>query len=442
MEGGKGRGGMTILLLCLGMMAGVASAGGDHPAGVSVRIDVAPGPYHVGQGIVLEVKGDGDGSEPVIEVPKLDQGRLVPLAPHPGTRPGDPAAGWARRFVLVPSHAGELKVRPFRVRDAAGRVLGTKLTQLTVRPIPQAGRSASFLGGVGPCRVAAAVTPTRARVGQEVEFRITLQGPGAWGSVLAPDLKAWSGFSPGLEVQPIGNRFEPGQPPSRVFVYRLRPRSAGSMILPPVAVTTFDPAPGRFETRATTGVGLTVSPPPRFDPTTIEFSPSPREIPPRRAPWLVLAAGATLIAGGMIAAGLRNRRAKRPVSWEREARDLERWWAKDRREPGLGTEIHDRLTRGLSREVGRPIAVLTPADAIRAVATVGDDPALATRVGTLVTRLDRLRFDEATPGGSNLVEADALVIEAVEIYKAIGRSVRPSRPDRPSSPHPQGWDAG
>ena len=70
----------------------------------------------------------------------------------------------------------------------AGRSGRGQRKRLLIKPVPVEGRPAEFLGGVGRFSVSAEASPKTVRVGQELEFRINVTGPAAWGMSGRPDL--------------------------------------------------------------------------------------------------------------------------------------------------------------------------------------------------------------------------------------------------------------
>ena len=414
------------------------------PAGSNPRIEVrlSPGPYLVGQAIAVDVTVTPRGAGAVAP-PAIPQAELRPVTPAP-VGPADDGADH-RRFILVPTRAGPLAIPPFRAtRD--GRALASRGTTIAVASVPPSGRTAAFLGGIGEFRVAATVEPNAVRVGQPVEFRITLTGPAAAGSGQAPDLGAWAKLPAAFEVRGATTQVDNADPPTRTFWYRLRPTRPGRAVLPPVAVAAFDPVARRYATRTTASLVVDVADTPRFDPATIDY-PFPR---PRR-PVVVPVMAGMILAGGALAVGwlvvrrrLRRRRDGRAVDWRDEAIRLRRWAAVDR-DPVEGTgEVAGRLADAIGRGTGQSVAVLTPPEAEAAIQELTRDVDLARRAAALVATSDRLRFDPATDATAG--DLGELVAEAVAVFEAIGRSAHQNpaneqtrrrratrvRPDRPS----------
>ena len=138
-----------------------------------------------------------------------------------------------------PRRPGTLEIPSIRARlgDQSGR---SRPVRVTVRPVPAEGRPAEFLGGVGRFALQAEADPRSVRVGQELEYRITVTGPAAWGMTGRPELKRFDRLPIGLRIEPRPVE-STNEPPSRTFVYRLRPTRPGDAVLPPVSIAAFDP---------------------------------------------------------------------------------------------------------------------------------------------------------------------------------------------------------
>ena len=136
-----------------------------------------------------------------------------------------------------------------RLKDRSGR---SQPRSVSIQTVPLLGRPAEFLGGVGRFELHAEASPQVIRVGQELDFRIKVTGPAAWGMTDRPDLGRYGRLGLGLRIEPKPDETT-NEPPARSFVYRLRPIHAGEAVLPPVAIAAFDPALSRYVTQVTTG---------------------------------------------------------------------------------------------------------------------------------------------------------------------------------------------
>src|SRR2546421_681519 len=101
---------------------------------------------------------------------------------------------------VAAGRAGTLEIPAIRARigDRSGR---SRAMRVSIRPVPPEGRPTEFLGGIGPFALRAEVTPGVVRVGQEMDFRITVTGPAAWGMIERPELKRFDRLGIGLRIE-------------------------------------------------------------------------------------------------------------------------------------------------------------------------------------------------------------------------------------------------
>ena len=175
------------------------------------------------------------------------------------------------RFRVVPERAGTLEIPAVQVQ-LKGRSGRSQPKSVSIQTVPLLGRPAEFLGGVGRFELHAEASPKVVRVGQELDFRIKVTGPAAWGMTDRPDLGRYGRLGLGLRIEPKPDETT-DEPPARTFVYRLRPTHAGEAVLPPVAIAAFDPSLSRYVTHVTAGVPIRVVAVPSFDPATIDYDP-------------------------------------------------------------------------------------------------------------------------------------------------------------------------
>lgn len=174
-----------------------------------------------------------------------------------------------------PVRAGVQTVPPVLVKatlptalDTSGRARRTQRFvassapfTVEVRPVPQAGRPASFYGAVGHFRFAVAATPTHLQVGDPLTVTVTVRSEGA--SLLE------TVRSPRLQDQAalLGDFKIPPDPPvvtttadMKTFTYTLRPRHAHVRALPPLEMAYYDPDTARFRVQRSVPVSLQVYP--------------------------------------------------------------------------------------------------------------------------------------------------------------------------------------
>ncbi len=179
--------------------------------------------------------------------------------------------GYELKRKLIPEKAGTYTLGPAVVKGSfadgmdSGRYLGHRLVAIgaavtvEVREVPTP-RPATYCGGIGNYRVAASASPASLRVGDPLTLRLDFERGPASGSldlISAPNLEANGKLAADFEIidkNPTG-RIE-GE--SKRFEYALRPKRAG-VVVPPLAVTVFNPDAEEFSEIATEAVPLTVS---------------------------------------------------------------------------------------------------------------------------------------------------------------------------------------
>ena len=386
-----------------------AEAGGQDSDELRVRVEVSPGTHYAGQAIELRVGVVGAGQRPEVDRPSI-VGADVWLIDNNGLKPlslssiGGMAAEsnlFVSRFCVVPRRSGTLVIPAIRahLRDWSG---GSRPVKLTIRPVPVEGRPAEFLGGVGRFSLEAVAEPKVLRVGQELEFRMTVKGSAAWGMSDRPELKRFDRLPIGLRIEPKPTEMT-ANPPLRQFVYRLRPTRPGEAVLPPVAIASFDPASARYITQISPGVPVQVVAVPSFDPAGFDPGESLRGSGPSTARvWIASIVSAVLLLGvtvGLVRVRRRtkDRRLHGPAAASRYAARLARGpqWsvvgydkqlaarcAAARRAGGLGSvpvetggddlmplgvllalEVSSAFVRYLEIGLGRPPGALTPQEA-------------------------------------------------------------------------------
>jgi len=398
---------------------------------MAARVESGDGSFLVGRGVDLTVVVAANDQRPELELPALRDARLwkvsssfqpISAGEIGGFQVGENA--FVTRLRLVAQSPGILDVPSIiaRLGDREGR---SRPLRLTFQNPPIPGRPPGFLGGVGDFQLQAEVDPSRVRVGREVEYRIRVSGPAAWGMTTRPDLARF-------QALPIAPRVEPlaveavDEPPSRTFVYRLKPTKPGEVALPPVSIASFDPQTRRYMTRATRGVSLQVVAAPVFDAEELDYRPPQ---PSRLRAGLLALGGLILGAAGVfgaIAAGRRLRR--RWATSSRTGRERARRFARgvaDRLDAeadgGSARELMDALVEYARLGAGRPPGALTPDEARAAVAMASGSETLGERAARLTARCDRILF--AVEGGTDEGKGEDFPRrDAQALFEALGRS--------------------
>jgi hypothetical protein len=388
-----------------------------------------------GQGIDVFVDVPARDRRPKLELPALRGARMW-IVEETFRPTGMSAIGGATmsdnvfttRLRLVAESPGPLVV-PAIVAAIDGRSGKSAPLRLTVENPPLVGRPPGFLGGIGDFAATAEVAPERVRIGQEVVYRIRVEGPGARGMTTRPALDRLRG----LAIDPsVAERPDEvvDEPPSRTFVYRLRPMKPGEVVLPPVPIASYDPRIGRYITRASNSARFQVIDAPAYDPEELDYRPPP---PGRSRAAVVAAAVAGVVAIAVVIAGLPPAR-RRALRWirrrfpgrRRAARAFARGSARglagsDAPNEATARGILDALIEYARLGAGRPAGALTPDEARASVATVSGSDELGDRAARTAARCDEILFAARGSGGGP-EGGDRLKSDARELFEALGRS--------------------
>jgi hypothetical protein len=170
---------------------------------------------------------------------------------------------------LFPLSAGTFTIPPARlIYDLRGGVFFAPETRetlsdsllVTVRPLPDAGRPASFNGAVGAFIVSGGVDRQGASTGDAVTYTMRVEGTGNVKSLPPPAFPS----IPDVDVYPpsedaslrIVNGVFGG---ARIFQWVLIPRRAGTVQIPPVEYSWFDPHAEQYRSAVTAPVTIAVT---------------------------------------------------------------------------------------------------------------------------------------------------------------------------------------
>jgi hypothetical protein len=453
------------LLLALGLSSNQGETRAPAIQGsesLRVQIDVKPGRHFAGEGFDLVVGVIGGGERPRIDFPRIANARtwLVGTRLKPISTSGigtviDQQNLFLSEFRVVPGRPGTLEIPPI-VAQIDRRTGRSPPKRIEIQPVPLDGRPSEFLGGVGKFTLWAEAVPTVIRLGQELRYRITLNGPGAWGSSARPDLTHFVTSAGGLRVTSEPDEVT-NEPPSRTFVYRVRPSRSGEIVLPPVAIAAFEPVTRRYATKVTSSVPVRVVEVPAFDLKAIESSRSnPGAARSQSAEWI--AGTLSLILLCMASAGLAWVRTRRqaalrhgPAAARAFAARLARTIGGQskssvRREYSLPAllhpggdfdqrcweaafEISDGLIRYLELGIERPPGAITPIEARQGVAAVTGSAVLGSQAEQLADRCDLALYGQRNGEltASSLRESGRRLFEALALVK---NSRRPGHEQR------------
>ncbi|HTV80244.1 MAG TPA: BatD family protein [Steroidobacteraceae bacterium] len=147
-----------------------------------------------------------------------------------------------------------------------GRVIQRSVTlkpdaaPLTVLPLPVDGRPADFSGAVGQFQAATSVVPAHGAVGDPLTFKLTITGKGNLSRVNSDglhDLSDWRVYRPESKVTADDDT---GLQGLKTFSQPVVPLQTGQLTLPGLSFSYFDPEAGRYVTRTTDPLRVTVTP--------------------------------------------------------------------------------------------------------------------------------------------------------------------------------------
>ncbi|ADV61497.1 hypothetical protein Isop_0908 [Isosphaera pallida ATCC 43644] len=379
--------------------------------------------------------------------------RRVEFDRFDGSSPGDivdrPAV-W-----IVPTRPGRMRVGPLRLRSTRGERLALGWLDWQVLPLPTQGRPPSFNGGVGSLeKVEVTLEPNPVRPDEPMSFRLVIHGTAALSATQPPDLSRWNQL--GIEVEPL----EAFQPAADRLEWRATARTSrmGSLRLPPLVVSVFDPAWQRYVTRSSQTLELQVIVP-RFDPnrsfasfagpkrdgplvldpTRSASRPSPDGIKPSLI-WGLVVGTAGLVLIGLLWRSLRIRSPR-----QRASRALRLWRERlgqlnspNQASPTSASLESSTLAEELTKELDRILGIDAaghPHPATRDLRTrwqqaadaLGFDQLAWNQLQALADQLDQVRFGPTPtrPSPSQII-AQALEVFAILSGRSNGTDARRS----------------
>jgi hypothetical protein len=133
-------------------------------------------------------------------------------------------------------------------------------TPVSVLPLPVDGKPADFSGAVGQFQIAGELAPPAGTVGDPLTFKLTVTGKGNLSrvnSAVLHDSPQWRVYRTDSKVTADDDT---GLQGFKTFSQPVVPLQAGQLSLPGIAFSYFDPEAGRYVTRTTPPIGVTVAP--------------------------------------------------------------------------------------------------------------------------------------------------------------------------------------
>jgi tetratricopeptide (TPR) repeat protein len=404
--------------------AGISVALSDSVVSVGQQVDV-----------VTIAWFDREVRQRLRRAPTVESPRLEGVWSYPQPVPGGIAASrevsgrWYDLFVLhqvaFPLTPGRVGISPARLQFSVPLAfqffsqeerykLESQAARFTVRPLPDAGRPPDFVGAVGlGLTLGQTVTPGSGRQGEAFSADVAVRGEGNVALWPQPDVRWPAGVRVYPEAAEEQVHIKEGRlAGAKVFHFLVLADSAGTLSLPPLRYTYFDPSTDRYEVATAPGLMLVVAP--RSEGGGSRAEPPPVRLDSRRPlarmlreslpdpvwVFLLLLPGLSLL--------LRRLPRSRPPAAVNGLRSSDPLGEAERR---LDEALRALLPGRKEREDGALALALSHA---------GVEPALADELAGLRDRLRAARFAPAGPGA-----ADAL---RRAVLAAVGRLGDPATP--------------
>lgn len=234
-------------------------------------------------------------------------------------------------YILYPLRAGEWTIDPFRIDleatpfSEAQTLLSDAITlQVSALPEPQ---PASFINAIGQFDMHATVTPTQLTSGDAIQLQVTITGTGNIEQVRAPliDLpQGWRLLQGNSRYQQDTEQFG-----TREFEWSIIAYGDGTVTMPEIVFSYFDPQADAYETVTTASVDLRIQAADAYSDDTSSVARTPIVLTPLPIPALMQANRTQLprrppfwfwllwLIAPLLALGVGGRRVLR--SWGRES---------------------------------------------------------------------------------------------------------------------------
>lgn len=193
--------------------------------------------------------------------------------------------------------------------------LKSKPVKITVTPLPDAGKPASYTGAVGKFNITARIDKTTINTEETANLTLTITGSGNLKLIEAPELKLPNGitaYDPVIKDTITGRSTEISG--SKIITYTLASSLPGDYNIPGIGFSWFDPKTAQYNTTTTSAFRLAVKPGPGYKEeqdrrkaalTDIHpirsgsqsFSPSPKPLPYTWGYWMAYALPLLMFAG-------------------------------------------------------------------------------------------------------------------------------------------------
>ncbi len=189
---------------------------------------------------------------------------------------------------LYPQRTGQIVLAPAEMvlpLRQGRKTLKTAPVTLTVQPLPAIGKPSDFSGAIGEYQISAQTERSSVVAGSALSLSVRISGLGNMQTVTAPKLPAITGV-----VVNGPNLSQDSTPTSRLYVYTLTPARTGTLRIPSIAYTYFNPSRAVYATTQTAPIPLSVRPNPA-DAIEIEEDDASWKF------WVILSLAIVLVGG-------------------------------------------------------------------------------------------------------------------------------------------------
>jgi hypothetical protein len=328
------------------------------------------------------------------------------------------------------------------------RVLTTRPIEVEVLPLPREGRPADFEGAVGDFAVSARLDADNVPALSPVTLRVRVSGVGNIRTVPAPEIDEIPGFriyDSGTSTEITKKNYSVGG--VKVYEYVLVPQASGTLTVPGVGFSYFNPATEAYGRAASGELRLSVTPAaPGSDPGMIPvpaaisrvgrdiryIHESEDALRPARAPlhtraWFLLLQVVPLagLAGALSVRRRRDRYAEDGglVTYVRAPKaarvELREAAARLRagEHPAACSAVARAITDLIGGRWGVPARGMTMPELTGVLQSAGADEETVERVRRLLAECDLGRF----AGGADRVEGDRILSEAEDCLRRLER---------------------
>ncbi len=305
---------------------------------------------------------------------------------------------------------------------------------VTVRDLPKPGKPADFSGAVGSFKLTDSLDRTALRIGEALEYKLTISGRGNFNQFSNPEYPAQDEFR--ISTSATNNDIQAGVQGTRTITYALIPKTEGQFTLPGISFNWFDPDAGTYKSFRSAPRTVTVKPGNVLTylsnvfqrDTSISLSAfNPRSDYSNRSIYVhsllywvaTICAALTLLPSWLYA---RNRKLKETdlelAAQKGSARVLRRYMRQaDQSTQNASPDFYPQAEHGLMRYLSDKYRIphrFSTAEKLYQLQMKGLDSALITELEEFLNRCQQARF---MPGGFNREQ----VSEDMETLKKIIR---------------------